>query len=109
MSLVIGKLVDKGFLFGLHLVQAFQFDGVSIEFGLFLVKEIVQIHHLLLPILGFAFPFISLTQGPQFFFFDFDCELVKKLCKCVHVFVERDDLHRNCLTFVMNSIEMLLS
>ena len=61
-SLIAGQFVDERFLLGLHLQQTLILYCESFQFCLLFVEEVVELHHLALPILALTLPLVALTQ-----------------------------------------------
>ena len=77
ISLATRKFVNEHFLFSLDLCQTLQLDCVSLKLGFLLIEILVQFHHLPLPILSLALPFVPFPQSPQLLFFNFNSEVVQ--------------------------------
>ncbi len=84
-------------MLGLHFAQTFHLRGVSFQFGLLLVQQIVEFHHFALPVLGLALPLVAFSQRPQLLLLDAHCEVVQAFRQRPHGLVEgdhfRDELH----------------
>lgn len=92
VSLIAGQFVDKGLLLCFHLSEALIFDSKPLQFCLFFVEEVVELHHLSLPILALALPLVPLTQSSQFFLLDLNSKIIKALGKRGHSLIHGDDL-----------------
>jgi hypothetical protein len=103
-SLAAGELADEGLLLGLDLGEAVVLDGEALEFGLLLVEEVVELHHLALPVLSLALPLVALPQRAQLLLLDLHCEVVQALRQRRHRLVHRNhlgnELHRQALQVV---------
>ena len=103
-SLAAGEFVDEGLLLALHLHQALQLDVVALQLGLLLVEQVVQLHHLPLPVLALALPLVPLPQRPQLLLLDLHRKVVQALRQRRHRLVDRnhlgDELHRQALQVV---------